>query len=35
MKDMGIVHGAAEQAVPLVIGYDKIGLLFVMELNYC
>lgn len=24
MKDMGIVHGSAEQAVPLVIGYDTV-----------
>ena len=24
MKDMGIVHGSAKQAVPLVIGYDTV-----------
>lgn len=24
MKDMGIVYGSAEQAVPLVIGYDTV-----------
>lgn len=24
MKDMGVVHGSAEQAVPLVIGYDTV-----------
>jgi hypothetical protein len=24
MKDIGIVHGSAAQAIPLVIGYDKV-----------